>query len=389
MSDRAFRVFMVLDGRARTDPFCFPGNEWIRARTGKSGTALVEIFAELEGAGWLRRVFTEAKKKERIGFILLRRVDPDLPAADTPDRIAQAEASLRARVEGQFDSGNPLSRDPETAEIRQPRRRKSAIKDAGNPSSPDSGFPATYKDSVVIVRNNEKESGARRGDSSASLSNDNDRKPTQVRAKPMVGYDKTPAEYLEWYKNDRAPEPTPPIAAALGKTMAEIQVSQSFAGEPTTDGTRTPGQMEFLEAMGPELRYGFSALSPGKQREILAPHAEKYDPQLLGIQSQEIRRVKVPKVREQATTFKEVLEALSEGDAAYASTFAEVLVHEFGTKKDAELWPAFHQLAKDVFERRVKPEDVLDSHRQAMSPEARNRGAVFRKALGNHGWRPK
>jgi hypothetical protein len=123
MSDRARFVLMILDASARTDPFCFPSNEWLQERTGKSERSLLEVLDELEGT-WIHRVYTEAKRRERIGFIMLRRVDPAMPAADSPEAIERAEASLRAKVDGRQDRGNPQS---QTGEIRSHRPGKSAV----------------------------------------------------------------------------------------------------------------------------------------------------------------------------------------------------------------------------------------------------------------------
>jgi hypothetical protein len=131
------------------DPFCFPGNAWVCDRTGKATTTQVEIFAELEKLGWIRRIFTEDKRKERIGFIMLRRAQPECtPAADTPEKVKAAEAALRARVRGNLDTGNPTSRGSVRGQDHHPRCRKPGINDAGNPASRDTGNPGAYLDAL-------------------------------------------------------------------------------------------------------------------------------------------------------------------------------------------------------------------------------------------------
>jgi hypothetical protein len=148
LSDRAFRVLMVLDARAATDPFCFPGNDWIVKKTGKKDATLREIFIELETEGWLRRVFTGPDKRERVGFLFLKRIDPEVsPSVENSAKgIEYATSSMLAKI-ASLDAGNPATGDRVTPENRRQRRRKSSVIDSGNPATHDAGFPAAYKDS--------------------------------------------------------------------------------------------------------------------------------------------------------------------------------------------------------------------------------------------------
>jgi hypothetical protein len=116
LSDRARYVLEVLDGFARTDPFCFPSNEALAAMTGKTDRAIRDILEELDAAKWTERLFTEAGRPERVGIIMLRRVDPRMPAADTPERRAEAVSALHAR------KGAP----DQAEEICRLRRKKSS-----------------------------------------------------------------------------------------------------------------------------------------------------------------------------------------------------------------------------------------------------------------------
>jgi hypothetical protein len=108
MSDRARHLALVLDSFARTDAYCFPSTETLAQQTGRHERKVQEVLAEMEAAGWIRRLH-DARKK-RLGIILLHRVGPGTPAADTPERLAEAEAAVlvrRNRRTQHAESGTP------------------------------------------------------------------------------------------------------------------------------------------------------------------------------------------------------------------------------------------------------------------------------------------
>jgi hypothetical protein len=81
MSDQARVMLLILEGYARTDPDCFPGNGELAAMTGKKVRSVQLILDELEAGGWIARTYGDGSRPERKGIQLVRRVDPDLPTS--------------------------------------------------------------------------------------------------------------------------------------------------------------------------------------------------------------------------------------------------------------------------------------------------------------------
>lgn len=101
LSDKAFRVLMVMERYARAKAFCSMGNGSLARRTGKKDRAIQGIVAELIRSGWICRVTAGGKKGLRIGFVMLRRVNPAYPAADTPEKLQAAVGALLARTKNE------------------------------------------------------------------------------------------------------------------------------------------------------------------------------------------------------------------------------------------------------------------------------------------------
>ena len=80
---------------------------------------------------------------------------------------------------------------------------------------------------------------------------------------------------------------------------------------------------------------------------------------------------------------------MAEGDPRLVIDLAESLCRDFGGAGDRRRWGAIHALAKQVLDRGVSAETVLDAYRQAMGPRAENPGAVFTTALKRAGWSPQ
>ncbi len=95
LSDRGFRMMFVLEGFAREKAWCRPSNERLAELLHRTARAIQQTLEELEHGGWITRVMETGPKPVRIGFLLLRRLDPDRPAATLPGDREFAERALR------------------------------------------------------------------------------------------------------------------------------------------------------------------------------------------------------------------------------------------------------------------------------------------------------
>lgn len=94
LSDQAKCLFLLLEGHARHRPFCYPRNTTLARMAGKSERAVRGVLSTLEEAGWILRMMVPGKKSDRQGIILLRRSDPSMRAANTPELIEKAKYEL-------------------------------------------------------------------------------------------------------------------------------------------------------------------------------------------------------------------------------------------------------------------------------------------------------
>ncbi len=79
MSDQARTLLLRLESMARTNPFCYPGNDLLAKGAGKSPRSIQTAFDSLEELGWIKRVYKDESKRRRAGVIMLRRIDPGMP----------------------------------------------------------------------------------------------------------------------------------------------------------------------------------------------------------------------------------------------------------------------------------------------------------------------
>ena len=105
LTDRQMIMLQVLDGIAGNRSYCWAGNEYLATATGKGVRAVQLVLDELEGRGgpnpckppWITRIHTTNGRPSRLGIVMLKRVDPDFPAASTDAAIAATEKALRGR----------------------------------------------------------------------------------------------------------------------------------------------------------------------------------------------------------------------------------------------------------------------------------------------------
>ncbi len=148
----------------------------------------------------------------------------------------------------------------------------------------------------------------------------------------------------------------------------------------------TATQLEFLAGLTEAQRARFDELSPGKRREVIAPHAHRLcdDP----AHRSETARALAP--RRSAAAFKPVLtvedavEAIVAGSRPATAMLATLLAREFADQKS---WPFFDQVGGLLLEYPASAAGFLDALRQARNPGAKNPGAVLVHALKrDHGW---
>lgn len=84
-----------------------------------------------------------------------------------------------------------------------------------------------------------------------------------------------------------------------------------------------------------------------------------------------------PEARPAPTSTAEMLARIRECPS-HVSRAAELLALDLDDRKS---WAAYHARCRDVWEGRIEPEALVEAHRQAVGPQARNRGAVFMHAL--------
>lgn len=100
-------MLLILEGCCRARCYCWVGNAELARRYGCSESALLEVLKEMQAEGLIYRVPKNAGRPGRLGIILLKRADADLPTAvegEIPDVIrmmGEARTEHRDRARGQ------------------------------------------------------------------------------------------------------------------------------------------------------------------------------------------------------------------------------------------------------------------------------------------------
>jgi hypothetical protein len=119
LSDRGFRLLLVIESFARLSCFCYPSVETLAGKLHRDPRNVRAIMLELEQRGWIKRV--HGARNELLGLILRRRADTESLVADTPDRIEQAEAAIRSLRAASVRPDEPPAVKPD--EISRPNGR--------------------------------------------------------------------------------------------------------------------------------------------------------------------------------------------------------------------------------------------------------------------------
>jgi hypothetical protein len=129
-SPRVRLMLLILDGHCRDKPYLWFSNAALAEEFGCSLSNLKEILREMEGLGLIHRVIDGQGKTSRVGIVLRRRVDPDLPAAETEAELAEAIARLTARR-------TPGRADPARGRKTAPTRGRKTAPTRGRKTAPE------------------------------------------------------------------------------------------------------------------------------------------------------------------------------------------------------------------------------------------------------------
>jgi DNA-binding Lrp family transcriptional regulator len=199
LSVRERLMLLILDGHCRNRSYCWVGNAELAAAYGCEERTLQEILKEMEDDGLLKRVLTDRGRRGRVGIVLRRRADPDLPVADTDRLLALAIASLKDQREA--------------AQEQRRGARKTAPSARGKPRPPSTRKTAPELRSLSWNENGSEKDGPRPGSESPDL---------RPRPEPAAG---------AWEPCD-APSPAASVAVALPTSTRVIEAPVAGPAPP-------------------------------------------------------------------------------------------------------------------------------------------------------------
>lgn len=366
-------MLLILDSYCRARCYCWVGNLELARAFGCSESTLLSLLKEMESEGLLHRAEKNTGRKGRLGIILLKRADADLPVAtqeEIPELIRMMRIT-RDQSRGQFRL--PLAEsvsEPDDFDLGKPGADPLENRGHGAPGKPGAELR------VVFVKEDESQK------------------------------DVPEKEPEEFHFSRQRPDPKPkaePTREARGTSVAECQVHPATVSPPAlvligdqpalpecstlTRSDLTPGQHEFLRSLPSQAVAVFESLSPEKQAETLAPHLRGLDRIIAGEFARRRLASDAPPPPDVPETTVDLIARLPGGPPPWVQVLAESLARDFGGKKDRNLWSAFLAVAQAVWRGEFPADRVADAYRQATGPAARNPGAVFNYAIQVHGWK--
>ena len=97
MSSSAHRLRQIIEDLCRDRCYCWPSTAELARRYGSREAGTEKLLKLLEDDGSILRVLSEQGRCKRIGIILRKRDDPNLPAATTDEELDEATRALRHR----------------------------------------------------------------------------------------------------------------------------------------------------------------------------------------------------------------------------------------------------------------------------------------------------
>jgi hypothetical protein len=188
---------------------------------------------------------------------------------------------------------------------------------------------------------------------------------------------------------------TPSEAIPLPLKSEPTRVPSTSPAIAAAPADLTPGAAEFLARLTPDQRARFDATPPKHQAKRLTAFAAGYDANLAQIFIADLPQPKsAPEERPMAKlppTTAALLEQLPGGPAEWVHRAAEIMVQDFGAKKDRKLWGQIDLICRAVWRGALALDPVLNAYNQAMESDTarrkkrldpiENRGAKFWKAL--------
>jgi hypothetical protein len=126
-------MLLILESYARSRAWCWVGNRELAEAFGASESTVQGLLRELEAEGLIKRVASPVGQPGRLGIILLRRADPDLPVADA-STVADVERAMRDRGgrTRKLASAGPEKPSPERTQVSGGELRRSENEDESN-----------------------------------------------------------------------------------------------------------------------------------------------------------------------------------------------------------------------------------------------------------------
>jgi hypothetical protein len=377
ISDQARMMLGILESYCRMKAFCWVSNKELCFVRGCAPTALRQAMRELEAADIIYRSRSDSQKDVRLGIILRKRADLSRPVASTDELLRSAidgleEERASAKQGRKPGSGKTLPNRPARTRVstgktppvgsgKTPPVGSGKTPPVGSGKTPPVGSGKTPPEliRIVVVKKDEVKKENSRGEETPSLS------------LPTTTTQTTDAE------------PGRPTEA----TGPPVEVPEATA-DPAAEND-PPGLAQHLQRFDPELQAAFGTLGPGARAKITSglKLVGAEDP-VLAAETRSIlqaARRSIALAPPLPATTAELLEQLPGASVERIATAAEALKRDFGTDKDRRMWPAFRNLCEAVWRGDVPAEKVADAYSQAMGRAAKNKGAVFCRALRDHG----
>jgi len=220
-------TLLVLEGYCRSRCYCWVGNAELAAAVGCALRTLEDQLKGMEAAGIICRVHSDPSSRERIGIILLKRANPDLPISGPgADEIAEVTRLMRATIADYRDRRRGQGRLALQEPLEQATIPQKTVDDVhGKPWSEDGACPRKTVDELgeMVKKDDDKTAAAPESSSSfePSWEEPGESESPQADSEPVA-----PVE--------PKPEPLPAEAADLVvKALVVKAESKLGAGELT------------------------------------------------------------------------------------------------------------------------------------------------------------